>query len=80
MVVTLSQVKPLKALEIEGLYTTKAPVTLIQPQEDDTIYADKCCMDSYVSYNHRKMTLFILINVAWILMSAIILVLAGVIL
>ena len=35
--VTLSQTKPLKALEIEGLYTTKAPATLIQPQEDDTM-------------------------------------------
>ena len=49
----------MKALDIEGLYTTKAPATLIQPQEDDTI---------------------ILRNVAWILMSAIILVLARVIL
>ena len=59
LIVAHSQIKPLKALEIEGLYTTKAPATLIQPQEDDTI---------------------ILRNVAWILMSAIILVLAGVIL
>ena len=32
-----SQIKPLKALEIDGLYTTKATATLIQPQEDDTI-------------------------------------------
>ena len=59
LIVDHSQIKPLKALEIEGLYTTKAPVTLIQPHEDDTI---------------------ILRNVAWILMSAIILVLTGVIL
>ena len=59
LIVAHSQIKPLKALEIESLYTTKAPATLIQPQEDDTI---------------------ILRNVAWILMSAIILVLAGVIL
>ena len=36
LIVTLSQAKPLNALEIEGLYTTKAPTTLIQPQEDDT--------------------------------------------
>ena len=59
LIVTHSQIKPLKALEIEGLYTTKAPAALIQPQEDDTI---------------------ILRNVAWILMSVIILVLARVIL
>ena len=37
LIVAHSQIKPLKALEIEGLYTTKAPTTLIQPQEDDTI-------------------------------------------
>ena len=36
LIVTLSQTKPLKALETEGLYTTKVPATLIQPQEDDT--------------------------------------------
>ena len=31
----------IKALEIEGLYTTKAPATLIQPQEDDTTILKK---------------------------------------
>ena len=55
----MSQTKPLKALEIEGLYTTKAPTLLIQPEEDDTV---------------------IINNVAWILISAIILVLVGLIL
>ena len=59
LIVTYSQIKPSKALKIEGLYTTKAPATLIQPQEDDTT---------------------IIRNVAWILISAIILVLAGLIL
>ena len=59
LIVTLSQTKPLKALEIEGLYTTKAPILPIQPEEDDTV---------------------IIKNVAWILISAIILVLVGMIL
>ena len=59
LTVTLSQTKPLKALEIEGLYTTKAPTLPIQPEEDDTV---------------------IIKNVAWILISAIILVLVGMIL
>ena len=59
LIVAHSRIKPLKAFKIEGLYTTRAPATLIQPQEDDTM---------------------ILRNVAWILMSTIILVLAGVIL
>ena len=59
LIVTLSQTKPLKALEIGGLYTTKAPTPPIQPEENDTV---------------------IIRNVAWILISAIILVLAGFIL
>ena len=54
LIVTYSQIKLSKTLEIEGLYTTKAPATLIQPQEDDTT---------------------IIRNVAWILISAINLVL-----
>ena len=37
LIVTLSQTKPPKALEIEGLYTTKAPTLPIQPEEDDTV-------------------------------------------
>ena len=37
LVVTLSQAKPLKALKIDGLYTTKAPTIPIQPEEDDTV-------------------------------------------
>ena len=59
LIVTLSQTKPLKALEIEGFYTTKAPTLPIQPEEDDTV---------------------IIKNVAWIPISAIILVLIGMIL
>ena len=59
LIVMLSQTKPLKALEIDGLYTTKAPTILIQPEEDDTI---------------------IIRNVVWILISAIIMVLAGLVL
>ena len=59
LVVTLSQAKPLKALKIDGLYTTRAPTILIQPEEDDTV---------------------IIRNVAWILISAITLVLVGLIL
>ena len=58
LIVTLSQTKPLKALEVEGLYTTKAPATLIQPQEDDTT----------------------ILNIAWILIAALLLVLSGLIL
>ena len=58
LIVTLAQTKPLKALEIEGFYTTKAPTLSIQP-EDDTV---------------------IIKNVAWILISATILVLVGMIL
>ena len=54
LIVTLSQTKPLKTLEFEGVYTTKAPTLPIQPEEDDTV---------------------IIKNVAWILISAIILVL-----
>ena len=34
--VTLSQAKPLKALKIEGLYTTKAPTPSLPVTEDDT--------------------------------------------
>ena len=37
LMVTLSQTKPPKALEIDGLYTTKAPTIPIQSEEDDTI-------------------------------------------
>ena len=37
LIVTLSQTKPLKAPEIEGLCTTKAPTLPIQPEDDDTI-------------------------------------------
>ena len=59
LMVTLSQTKPLKALEIDGLYTTKMPTIPVQPEENDTV---------------------IIRNVAWILISAIILVLAGLIL
>ena len=36
MIVTLSQAKPLKALKIEGLYTTKAPTPPLPITEDDT--------------------------------------------
>ena len=35
-IVTLSQAKPLKALKIEGLYTTKAPTPSLPVTEDDT--------------------------------------------
>ena len=59
LIVALSQTKPLKALEIDGLYTTKAPTIPIQPEENDTV---------------------IIRNIAWVLISAIILVLAGMIL
>ena len=59
LMVTLSQTKPLKSLEIDGLYTTKVPTIPVQPEENDTV---------------------IIRNVAWILISAIILVLAGLIL
>ena len=58
LIVTLSQTKPLKSLEIEGLYTTKAPTLPVQPEKDDTVIK----------------------NVAWILISAIILILVGIIL
>ena len=58
LIATLSRTK-LKALEIEGLYTTKAPTLPIQPEEDDTV---------------------IIKDEAWILISAIILVLVGMIL
>ena len=58
LIVTLSQAKPLKALEIQGLYSTKAPTLPVQPEKDDTV---------------------IIKNVAWILISAIILVLVGII-
>ena len=34
--ITLSQAKPLKALKIEGLYTTKAPTLSLPVTEDDT--------------------------------------------
>ena len=59
LIVTLSQTKPLKALEIEGLYTTKAPTLPVQPEKDDDV---------------------IIKNVAWILISAIVLILVGIIL
>ena len=59
LIVTLSETKPLKALEIEGLYTTKAPTLPVQLEKDDTV---------------------IIKNVAWILISAIILILVGIIL
>ena len=59
LIVTLSQTKPLKALEIEGLYTTKAPTLPVQPEKDDAV---------------------IIKNVAWILISAIVLILIGIIL
>ena len=36
IIVTLSQAKPLKALKIEGLYTTKAPTPSLPVTEDDT--------------------------------------------
>ena len=36
IIVTLSQAKPLKALRIEGLYTTKAPTPSLPVTEDDT--------------------------------------------
>ena len=36
MIVTLSQAKPLKALKIEGLYTTKVPTLALPKTEDDT--------------------------------------------
>ena len=36
MIVTLSQAKPLKALKIEGLYTTKAPTPPLPITEHDT--------------------------------------------
>ena len=36
IIVTLSQAKPLKALKIEGLYTTKAPTPSLSVTEDDT--------------------------------------------
>ena len=59
LIVTLSQTKSLKSLEIEGLYTTKAPTLPVQPEKDNTV---------------------IIKNVAWILISAIILVLVGIVL
>ena len=59
LIVTLSQTKPLKALEIDGLHTTKAPTIPIQPEEDNTV---------------------IIKNIAWVFISAIILVLAEMIL
>ena len=36
MIITLSQTKPIKALKIEGLYTTKAPTPIPPALEDDT--------------------------------------------
>ena len=59
LIVTLSQIKPLKALEIEGLYTTKAPTLPVQLEKDDAV---------------------VIKNVAWILISAIVLILVGIIL
>ena len=56
MIVTLSQTKPLNALKIEGLYTTKAPTPLLPIAEDNTS---------------------IVRNVAWVLITAITLVLIG---
>ena len=56
MIVTLSQTKPLNALKIEGLYTTKAPTPPLPIAEDNTS---------------------IVKNVAWVLISAITLVLIG---
>ena len=56
MIVTLSQTKPLNALKIEGLYTTKAPTPPLPIAENNTL---------------------IVRNVAWVLSSAITLVLIG---
>ena len=56
MIVTLSQTKPLNALRIEGLYTTKAPTPPLLIAEDNTL---------------------IIRNVAWVLITAITLVLMG---
>ena len=53
------QTKPLKDLEIEGLYTTTAPTLPVQPEKNDAV---------------------IIKNVAWILISAIVLILVGIIL
>ena len=50
IIVTLSQTKPLKALEIEGLYTTKAPTLPVQT-EDDTVIIKNCGLDSHFSNN-----------------------------
>ena len=51
IIVTLSQTKPLTALKIEGLYTTKAPTFLPQFVEDDT----SCLL--YTSPSPRDATL-----------------------
>ena len=56
MIITLSQTKPLNALKIEGLYTTKAPTPPLPIAEDNTS---------------------IIRNVAWVLISAITLILIG---
>ena len=37
LIVTLSQTKPLKALEIDGLYTTKAATLPVQLEKDDAV-------------------------------------------
>ena len=51
LMVTLSQTKPLKVLEIDGLYTTKVPTIPIQPEEDDSVIIRNVAWIPYFSHN-----------------------------